>query len=301
MFWRVETGNGLAFMDKNIQKYQAFIKAVEYGSFTKAAEVLSYSQSGISRMINDLESEWNVTLLERKRAGVRLTSEGMKLLPYARSVCEEYRKLQMEVDELTGLQSGLIRIGTFSSVATHWLPNIIRAFRKDYPDIDWELLPGDYAEIEGWIEEGRVDCGFVPLPTCPEFETIFLEQDRFLAVLPENHPLAGHERVPLAALCEEPFILLEKGANTDVSDIFRQCQLSPEVRYTLWDDYAIMSMVESGLGVSILPELILKRIPYKVVTRALDVPACRNISLALKDWKTASVAVRRFMDYLKYR
>lgn len=288
-------------MDKNIQKYQAFIKAVEYGSFTKAAEVLLYSQSGISRMINDLESEWRVTLLERKRAGVKLTSEGLKLLPYAKSVCEEYRKLQMEVDELNGLQSGLIRIGTFSSVATHWLPNMIRAFQKDYPNIEYELLPGDYAEIEGWIEEGRVDCGFVLLPTHPELETVFLEQDRFLAVLPENHPLAAHERVPVAALCEEPFILLEKGANTDVSDIFRQHQLNPKVRYTLWDDYAIMSMVESGLGVSILPELILRRIPYRVVIRELDVPACRNISLALKDRKTASVAVRRFLDYLQYR
>ena len=198
-------------MDKNIQKYQAFIKAVEYGSFTKAAEVLFYSQSGISRMISDLESEWKVTLLERKRAGVRLTSEGLKLLPFAKSVCEEYRKLQMEVDELNGLQSGLIRIGTFSSVATHWLPNIIRAFQTDYPNIEYELLPGDYAEIEGWIEEGRVDCGFVLLPTHPDFETVFLEQDRLLAVLPENHPLAEYERVPVAALCKEPFILLGKG------------------------------------------------------------------------------------------
>lgn len=177
-------------MDKNIQKYQAFIKAVEYGSFTKAAEVLFYSQSGISRMISDLESEWKVTLLERKRAGVRLTSEGLKLLPFAKSVCEEYRKLQMEVDELNGLQSGLIRIGTFSSVATHWLPNIIRAFQTDYPNIEYELLPGDYAEIEGWIEEGRVDCGFVLLPTHPDFETVFLEQDRFLAVAP-GKPSSG--------------------------------------------------------------------------------------------------------------
>ena len=130
-------------MDTSIQKYMAFVKTVEYGSFTKAAEVLSYSQSGISRMIKDLESEWKVSLLERGKAGVRLTSDGMKLLPHAKRVCEEYRKLQMEVDNLNGLQSGIIRIGTFSSVATHWLPNIIKEFRKDYPNIDYELLLGD--------------------------------------------------------------------------------------------------------------------------------------------------------------
>ena len=104
-------------MDMNIQKYLAFVKTVEYGSFTKAAEVLHYSQSGISRMINDLEKEWKVILLERSKAGVKLTSDGLRLLPYAKNVCIEYEKLQMQVDELNGLQSGLIRIGTFSSVA----------------------------------------------------------------------------------------------------------------------------------------------------------------------------------------
>ena len=142
-------------MDVNIQKYQAFLKAVEYGSFTKAAEALSYSQSGISRMIGDLEQEWNIILLERGRGGVRLTSDGLRLLPYAQNVCAEYKKLQMQVDELHGLQSGLIRIGTFSSVATHWLPNIIQQFQKDFPNIDFELLLGDYAEIENWIVSGR--------------------------------------------------------------------------------------------------------------------------------------------------
>ena len=96
-------------MDMNIQKYLAFFKTVEYGSFTKAAERLNYSQSGISRQISDLEKEWNIALLERSRSGVRLTSDGLALLPYAKRVCEEYEKLQTQVDELNGLQSGIIR------------------------------------------------------------------------------------------------------------------------------------------------------------------------------------------------
>ena len=102
-------------MDMNIQKYMAVIKTVEYGSFTKAAEALNYSQSGISRMIHDLEKEWNVSMLERGRAGIRLTFDGLKLLPCAKSVCAEYQKFQMQVDELNGLRSDLYRIGTFSS------------------------------------------------------------------------------------------------------------------------------------------------------------------------------------------
>lgn len=140
-------------MDGSIQKYLAFVKTVECGSFTKAAELLSYSQSGISRMIGDLEREWKVTLLERSRSGVRLTSEGIRLLPYAKRVCDEYEKLQSVVNGINGLNAGLIRIGTFSSVATHWLPNMIHEFQKEYPNIDYELLLGDYTEIETWISE----------------------------------------------------------------------------------------------------------------------------------------------------
>lgn len=285
----------------NIQKYMAFVKTVEYGSFTKAAEILNYSQSGISRMISDLEKDWKIILLERGKSGVKLTSDGMKLIPCAKSVCMEYEKLQIEVDELNGLQAGLIRIGTFSSVATHWLPNIIREFQKAYPNIDYELLLGDYTEIEEWILDGRINCGFLRLPTRPEFETIFLEQDRLLAVLPEGHPFANLERFPVAALCEEPFMLLEKGAKAEVSEIFERCGLTPKVHFTTWDDYAIMSMVESGLGISILPELILKRVPYRIVAKELDVPAYRKIGVALRSKKTASLAVKRFLDYLPYR
>lgn len=288
-------------MDNNIQKYRAFIKAVECGSFTRAAELLHYSQSGISRMIGDLEREWGLSLLERGKTGVRLTSDGMSLLPLARSVCSEFDRLQAQVDELNGLQAGLIRIGTFSSAATHWLPNIIREFQKDYPNIDYELLLGHYGEIEEWISEGRVDCGFLRLPTLPELETVFLEEDMFLAALPENHRLAQLERVPLAALCDEPFLLLEKSDNAEISEIFRREGLTPRVRLTTLDDYAVMSMVESGLGISILPRLILRRVPYRIVTKELEAPAYRRIGLALRSSKTASLAVRRFLDYIRFR
>lgn len=288
-------------MDMNLQKYFAFVQTVEYGSFTKAAEMLHYSQSGISRMIADLEKEWGMALLERGKNGVKPTSDGLTLLPYAQNLCAAFDKLQMQAEALSGVQSGLIRIGTFSSVATHWLPNIIQAFQKDYPNIDYELLLGDYTEIEEWIHTGRVDCGFLRLPTHPEFETIFLEEDKLMAILPEEHPLQGCDKFPVTALCDEPFMLLEKGAKAEISEIFERNGLTPNVKFTTWDDYAVMSMVESGLGIAILPQLILKRVPYKIIAKELDVPAYRKIGLALRDSKTASLAVKRFLEYLPYR
>lgn len=288
-------------MDANILKYMALIKTVEYGSFTKAAEILNYSQSGISRMINDIEKEWGITLLERNRGGLRLTSDGLKILPLAQELCKSYEKLQIQVDDLNGLQSGIVRIGVFSSVATHWLPNIIKEFQKDYPSIDYELLLGDYTEIEDWIAEGRVDCGFLRLPTRHDFETIFLEQDELMAVIPEDHPLADCDKFPVTALCNEPFIMLKRGKNKEFTEIFDRCGLTPNVKFTTWDDYAIMSMVESGLGIAILPKLILRRSPYRIVAKELDIPTYRSIGIAIKSKRTASLAVKRFLDYLDCR
>lgn len=286
-------------MDTNMQKYIAFIKTVEYGSLSKAAEALGYSQSNISHMINGLEKEWNVTLLNRSRAGLQLTSDGVKLLPLVRTLYEDFRQIQNRVDELNKLESGLIRIGTFSSIATHWLPNIIKTFNNDYPNINYELLLGDYSQVEHWIMEGRVDCGFLRMPTLPEFETISLGLDEMLVVLPENNPYAASERFPAKALEDYPFMMVERGGDAEIAEIFKTNGVKPHIQFETWDDYAIMAMVEAGLGISILPKLILNRLSYNIVVKKLDNPAYREIGLALKSLRNAPLAVKKFLEYIR--
>ena len=96
-------------------------------------------------------------------------------------------------------------------------------------------------------------------------------------------------------------MLLEKGAKAEVIPVFRQNGLHPDIRFTTWDDYAVMSMVENGLGLSILPRLILRRVPYRILKRELEVPVFRDIGLALRDREAAPLAVKRFIEYLSYR
>ena len=288
-------------MEVNLQKCIAFTTVVECGSFTKAAERLSYSQSGVSRMIADLETEWKINLLERHKGGVRLTSDGTKVLPYVKSLCMEYDKLRMQVDEINGLQSGLIRIATFSSGASLWLPNIIKKFQKAYPNIDYEVMLGDYTEIEQWVMEGRADCGFLPSPVNDALETIFMERDQMLVVMPKEHPRANDETFPVAALANEPFMLLERGNGAEVERILKKNGLAPRINFTTWDDYAIMAMVEKGLGVSILTDMIMRRCPYDVVARPLDEPIYRNVVLAFRGKDASSLALQRFVEYLPYR
>lgn len=288
-------------METNISKYVALVKTVEYGSFTKAAEILNYTQSGVSKMVRELETGLGITLLERKRSNIELTSEGRQLFPEIVSLCNQYQRIINCVDNLSEIKSGTIRIGTISSTATHWLPNIVRVFQQDFPGIDFEFLLGYYDEIEKWIIDGRVDCGFLRKPFGTDLDTIEMKKDKLLAVLPKDHALSHLKYIPLAALCEEPFILDEREEKAEISEVFERNGLKPKTYVATCDDHAVMSMVEQGLGVSILPELILKRIPYDLTIKELDVPAYRTLIFAVRDKKRAPAAVRKFIDYLDYR
>ena len=285
-------------MDTNLQKYMAFIKIVEYKSFTKAAEYLHYSQPVISRIIRDLEKEWELRLFERNKGTVELTTDGLAVYPQVMALCSEYEKLSMTIDERKGLQTGMIRIGAFSSVATHRLSKMIRSFHDDYPNIQYEILIGDYAEIEKWILEGRVDCGFVNMPVKAELDTMFFERDRIVAVLPPDHPLTEKETVTLEDLVQDPFLLQERGNTSTVRKMFETAGLTPNICFTIWEDYASMSLVEQGLCISAIPNLILTRMPYDIVIKDIEPATYRDIGFAMKNRKTASFAVRRFMEYL---
>lgn len=288
-------------MDNPLLKYLAFVKTVEQGSFTRAARELDYAQSSISKMVADLESEWGMTLLERSKSGVCLTSAGEQVLPFLRKVLNDHQELAGQIDRMNGIETGVVRIGTFASVAINWLPNIFAALQKDYPGIEYEMLLGDYEEVEHWIDEGRVDCGFLRLPTLPKFDTLLLKQDEYKAVLPMEHPLAAKEAVAVEDLNDLPFLLLEHGGKTEVSDLLERARVQPDVRFATWEDFAIMAMVERGMGVSILPDLILQRIPYQIEIRPLCQPYYRPIGLAMKKQAHPTPAVQKFIEYLPSR
>lgn len=288
-------------MDNSLVKYRAFLTAANMGSFTRAGEALGYSQSGISRMIADLEREWNVKLLERDRGGVRLTSEGHELAPAVQAVCDEHGRLQAKIDAMSGLESGLIRIGTVTSVATHWLPSIIKRFQADYPNIDYEITTRGYSDVEAMIAEGKVDCGFVRLPTRTSFDTIYLGRDELKVVMAPDHPLAEADRFPIRALAEYPFMTIDKQGDSDIVPILDKYGIQAHSNMTTWDDYAVFAMVEKGLGISVQPSLILQRLPFDIVAKSFDEAQYRELALAMRNRNTAPLATRRFIDYLEYR
>ena len=287
-------------MDATIQKYQALVETVRAGSISAAARRLSYSQSGVSRMIADLERDWGICLLERGRKGVRLTADGQQVMPFVEAVCEDQRRLRERVAEVVGAQTGLIVIGTFSSVATHLIPPAIERFTREHPGIEYELRMGDYSEIESWVADGLVDFGFLPYPPQEPREDLAREvvaTDELMAVVPQGHELAAREAISLDELAAEPFILLERGSDNEISPLFETAGLSLTVCLSTWDDYAIMSMVENGLGASILPNLILTRCPYRIEQRPLDPPVTRDLAAVYRPG-LLSTSARAFLDCL---
>ena len=144
-----------------LERYFALLKILEIGSFTKAAEAMGYSQSAVSQMVQSLESELSLKLLYRSRNGIKLTPEGEALLPYIQRTVNHYNAMLEKTRELKGLNGGLIRIGTLSSVSSQWLPGLIKDFQTLYPKVHFLLHQGDYTTIPAWVRAGEIDFGFV--------------------------------------------------------------------------------------------------------------------------------------------
>lgn len=280
----------------NLSQYQAFIKTVEEGSLTKAAEALDYTQSGITHMLDALEKQCGVRLLTRSRAGIQLTSEGIELLPYFREILARQYLLEEKIRQLKGIQAGRIRIGTFTSVSSQWLPGMIRRFADRYPDIQFELLHGTNRQNEDWVRSGRVDLAFVRLPCADDLSAVGLAEDPIVAVFAENSRWACGQTFSLSQLKDIPYIALSEGVEDEITELFRQRRVSIRPRFTEKDDYAVIAMAEKDLGVSIMPQLDLEGTNRRVRAVPLHPYAGRKLGIAYHSRDSLSDAAGAFIE-----
>ena len=284
----------------DLTKYQVFLKTVECGSFTAAAPQLSFTQSGVSHAISGLEEELGVTLLSRSRGGVTLTADGWALMPYIQEICRQQRSIEERAKDLRGLETGVVRVAVFTSVSVQWMPYILKSFREQYPNIEFELLPSNYnTEIARWIQDGTADCGFLVLPTEPNLDCWLLQRDQGKAIVPWDHPLAGREPFPPEALAQYPFILLEEGDDYEIQEVLDTLGVQPNVQYRVQQDQVILAMVSCGLGISIMEELMLEQNEYPVVACSFAKPFYRNIGICVKDKRAISRSTYRFVEHVR--
>ncbi|MFT8994112.1 LysR family transcriptional regulator [Lentilactobacillus hilgardii] len=276
----------------------ALQKVVELGSFTKAADALGFTQSAISQMVTSLEEEMKIKLLDRSRNGITLTLEGRKIFSFIENILLQYQIMEEKVDEIKGLETGVIRIGTISSISCHWLPKLIKTFQEKYPKVEFILHQGDYTTIPEWVKNGEVDFGFINPDVKTGLDTEFIKTGELRAVIPQTTVLAKQSYVRLSDLAQEPFLQLEEGILSEPMEAFHRAGLNPDVKLCVHDDYSIMSMVESGIGVSILPELVLRKTNYNVKILPIKPVIKRKIGIVKKDKESLSLASQKFIKYL---
>lgn len=281
--------------------YLALQKVVQTGSFTKAANELGYTQSSISQMIASLEKQLGIKLLIRSHIGVHLTAEGQKIYPTIVQTINQFQRIEAKANEIKGLNRDVIRIGTISSITCHWLPLLIKTFKKRYPNVEFVMYQGDYNSIGEWIKNGTIDIGFITPAMAGGLEVIPIKQGEMQAILPADHPLAAEagKPLPIEQLQDEPIILLEEGTYSEPLNAFAAAGIKPKIEYRIHDDYAIMTMVEAGLGISILAKLVLLRMPFKFVRRPLLPQVTREIGVAFVKRDELPLACQYFVQEIQ--
>lgn len=279
-------------------RYDVFLKVCETGSFSKAAETLNYTQSGISQMMAGLEKELDVQLFARAKKGVVLTDNGIKLLPYIRNIVNQKENLHQAAFNINNKIEGILRVGCFTSVIATWMPDVIHFFRQNHPHVEVEIFDGNYDEIRDWIMHGQVDCGFLSSIVAGNLKFYPLLEDPLCAVLPKNHPLVKYDHIKIEELLKYPFISETPGCDNDILHLLARCPQKPQISYSFRDDNLIVAFVKNGLGVTISQDLVMKAFSEQVEIRPLEPECFRTIGLAFSR-TTNSIVTNTLLKFLQ--
>ena len=284
-------------MNNSQIRYEIFLKVAELGNITLAADVLSYTQSGVSPAIAAMEREAGCTLFHRSKSGVALTENGKRLLPLVQELVNKQHSLEQARDALSTRVAGTLRVGSFTSFTALWMAKLIQTFTQRFPEVKIELTNGTYRDIENGIAAGRLDCGFLssvendPLDFTPLFD------DPMLVIMAPQHALAGKAFVPLQALKKYPLISQFQGSDHDVQQIFRHAKIRPKTKYILDDDISVMGMVAQNAGIALMPEMMLATAAFDLAAVPLRPRQHRTIGLATPPLTETTLLVRTFTAF----
>ena len=280
------------------KKLEALLMAVDLGSFTKAAEVLGYTQSGLTHMMNSLEKEVGFTLLER--SGVRLTEEGERIAPAVREFLQANARLDSVIEQVASSRTEIIRVSAYASIAMHWLPGIIQRFREECPDVDVDIRMADHVDVPyELLAQGKMDAILVSPQDEGQYEWVHLADDPMFAVLPRDFDTQGMTAFPLAAFEARDFIMPSQGFDKDIMRIFNRIGVKPHILPTWVDDPTVISMVSHGLGVSMMTELTVRGRTDGVKLLPVEPASSRELGLAVRSLDAASDGLRHFIDCTK--
>ena len=278
-------------------RLRAFIEAAEKGSIKAAADSLGYTPSAISQLVTALEKELGLVLFRRSQKGVSLTAEGEELAPLVRSYLAKEDDIYRLASELNGTIVGKLSIATYPSVATTWLPEIVRSFKNDYPGIQISIMESIRSDIFNHFEQNEADIAFLAYAEPMPYEWIPLAEENVIAAVPEDHPLASAGSFPIKECENNDFILGSWGRELEILEILERNDVHPQIKYTTYDTPASLAMVRMGLGVSFVNELSAQFWNDQLVKMPLDPPQTITFGVALPGRDHMTGAARKFLDY----
>ena len=279
--------------------YEVFSEVARQKTFIAAAKQLQVTPSAISHSINSLEKDLGFSLFVRSRSGVRLTPNGQRVLPLIQDILNAEATLNEEAALINGLNKGRVRIGAFSSVCINWLPDIINKFKNIYPDIEVTVWQGNFNDVVEQVKLGILDIGFSALPIEENLEVIPLYKDPIYCITPQDFKLHRGKSITRDDIKNEKFILQQIDYDRDTKRALDTYNVSiNSLQYSI-DDASIIAMVESGLGLGILPELALQNLSGNVNRYIFSENFYRTICLVTHQKKQQTPSVKAFVSIIK--
>lgn len=241
------------------KKLEILMTAVDLGSFSKASEVVGYTQSGLTHLVDSLEREIGLTLVRRDHSGIALTEEGEALMPAIREFLRANAKLENRIAAITEKSTRTIRVAAYASIAMRWMPEILYRFRRVCPHIDVDLRTVDH-ELEPFelLEKWQTDVIFAARQSGFACDWTPLHDDAMYAIVPADYPTNGQDFFPIEAFAGKEFLMPYGRFDIDVGAAFRKYGVEPIIRPCYVDDETVIRMVGKGLGISMMAEMMIR-------------------------------------------
>jgi molybdate transport repressor ModE-like protein len=284
-------------MYTDTKKLEVLKAVASLGSISRAAERMGYSQPGLTGMLNRLEDEIGFPLLERGSSGVVLTARGRELMPAIDRVLNSYSDFEKTVNEVRHNGEDVLRIASYTSISRNWLPVVLRFFSEKHPKAKLIVRDGSGGEIEKWVADGTVDIGLASSIFAGGLEFIHLFDDPYYAVLPPSVEVG--DTYDIRAFEGKDFLVPSYGMDLDILRTLQRHGVTPAFSLIAMEDQAVIKMVEQGLGVSMLSELVLKGTTSNLSLAPLDPPSCRELGIVVKSARQSNQLLKAFIACLQ--
>ncbi|WP_293786747.1 LysR family transcriptional regulator [uncultured Aeromicrobium sp.] len=284
-----------------LQQLTYFVAVAEARHFTRAADVAGVSQPTLSKQIRSLENSLGTPLFVRTRSGIDLTPAGEALLPHARRIVIDVANAERSVHEVANLRRGRVRLGATPSVIDGLLPDVLREFRRDYPEIELEIHEAGSRVLTDQLLAGRLDIAVLIVPLAirsPDIETHLVFRERLVLASPADDPRPEH--ISVADLCDLPLVMFREGY--DLRDVtVRACAregFEPRFAVEGGEMGAVLRFVEAGLGHAVVPEIVMSSRGELHRSWIENPPLTREVAVAHRDVESLPLAARAFRELL---